>query len=105
MNHCRLKNAALQFRSACGVGRLRDRACKILMEIRIWRDGLDHILSAAEPLEAVAAAAGLAIVRTASHMGPKRPDLGRLRAQTAGFALAAGHLYDAALDAVHKNLG
>jgi hypothetical protein len=36
--------AALQFRSTRNVGRLRGCACKILREIRIWRDGLDHIL-------------------------------------------------------------
>src|SRR5579863_4520002 len=62
------------------------RACKILMEIGISRDGLDHILDAVNDQTLVNRYGQLIKVRTTSHMerarvglgSPNRPDAARV---------------------------
>jgi hypothetical protein len=61
---------ALQLRSAGDAQRCRRRACKILMETRIARGGLDHILDAVNDRIPVDTARNLAKVRTTSQIGP-----------------------------------
>ena len=59
--------AALQFRSTRFVGRLSGRAYKILMEMEIWRDRLDHILELAGPSMRAHTGKDAVNMRTGSH--------------------------------------
>src|SRR5882762_1660491 len=89
--------AALQFRSTRDVERLRRHAGKILMEIRISRDGLDHILDAVEARTRVGAGRDVPKVRTTSHMRPLRGNGAALPASvpdSVSFAFAASRRYD-----------
>jgi hypothetical protein len=65
--------AALRLRSARDVEGLRRRACKILMEMPISGDGLDHILDVVNDQTLVGAARDVAKVRTASQIRPASP--------------------------------
>ena len=62
--------AALQFRSPRASTDYVAAKCMILMEKRIARDGLDHILDAVDGQYLVVAGGEMAKVRTTSHKGP-----------------------------------
>jgi hypothetical protein len=65
--------AALQFRSTRDAERSRGHACKILREMKVSRDGLDHILDAVSDQTSVGALGDLPKVRTTSQMRPQPP--------------------------------
>src|SRR5258708_5909714 len=65
--------AALHFRSACDVGQLTGRTGQILREMRISRDGMDHILKAASTRYPVGRDGKLSNVRPSSQKQPAAP--------------------------------
>src|SRR5882757_8349595 len=67
------KFAALQFRSTRDAERSRGHACKILKEMKVSRDGLDHILDAVGDQTSVGALEDFPKVRTTSQMRPQPP--------------------------------
>jgi hypothetical protein len=67
VNRRRTRFAALQLHSTCGVERLHRRACKILREMSVSRDALDHILDAVKAGDLVRHGGEMAKVRTTSQ--------------------------------------
>src|ERR1700731_1235935 len=79
--------AALQFRSTRDAERSRGHACKILKEMKVSRDGLDHILDAVGDQTSVGALGDLPKVRTTSQMRPQ-PPMRRTRERSSDAAAA-----------------